>query len=830
MSRFNFKHIYIIPVIISLILVSCSQSKKVMKEKPRSNVYLPGVNKNNTTQEDSSKSDPQIITYTKEDGTLITFKEAIWDTINNESMTSITLEEVVVKSRSTQNTAERNGKILLDFIISVPKELQNPSWNLVIYPILSRGYVQFDTLSPLQLTGEKFRYEQDRAYKRYDKYLSQILTDSTEFFDNFVNKRGFYNYIRRREQTLLDLRHRYVQLDSINIDEDPIIDRFKFFNAKTRERFSNRFYAIPRNEIILTERKRENRKEVLSLFLSENSQGTFERQQTLRNISKLWENQDVKENDLQSRLPDTAGFHLKPTQYRSYQEKFSRFNKQEIHEYYRKRVVDFQNRYHKRTYDSLFHRPSYLREIEGKKAMDLAQISEEKNHLLYLIDSISQIDSIGIVRNFINERKYNKNLALDNNKDLEFQKRVKHPYLQDVRLDSIIQKAEDIEYYYTQEIDADENTSKLYLSLNGAISKSDGIFYNLPASDTLLYYVSSMTSFLDTTPRYVQRVVSRNAVANTKLYLQFPVGKSEILSNFGSNQAELDKLKKQMWGIMTDPIYIVDSIAITASSSPEGIVRTNEILSKNRAYAMANIFHQQYKVITDSLRVDHSGFIDESGKIVLMERKDDLPDLTNHIQVRWIAEDWKLLEKLIKTDESLRNRDQILVIIDKEKDYDRRETQIRQKYPSVYKELRESLYPQLRAVDIQFNLHRKGMLKDTIHTTEIDKNYEAGFALLKGRKYEDALEILRPYDDYNTAIAYMSIGYNEAALRILSNLKESAETKYLLAILYARKNKLEEAIQSFLRSCELNPRMRFRGNLDPEISELIQRFNLFDEF
>ena len=97
------------------------------------------------------------------------------------------------------------------------------------------------------------------------------------------------------------------------------------------------------------------------------------------------------------------------------------------------------------------------------------------------------------------------------------------------------------------------------------------------------------------------------------------------------------------------------------------------------------------------------------------------------------------------------------------------------------------------------------------------------------RRYEEALNTLRDYDDRNTAIAYMSLGYNKAAYRVLMaqpNVDWTAEEQYLLAIIAARLGDEQEAVQHFLRACELRSNLKFRGNLDPELSYLIRKYGL----
>ena len=110
--------------------------------------------------------------------------------------------------------------------------------------------------------------------------------------------------------------------------------------------------------------------------------------------------------------------------------------------------------------------------------------------------------------------------------------------------------------------------------------------------------------------------------------------------------------------------------------------------------------------------------------------------------------------------------------------------------------------------------------------TSSDSLYRRGVSLLQERDYPAALTLLRPYRDVNTALAYMALDYNASALEILTGLPRTAQVNYLLALLYARKQEEEKAVQCFLDACRENRALLFRGNLDPEIHVLIQRFGL----
>ena len=132
-------------------------------------------------------------------------------------------------------------------------------------------------------------------------------------------------------------------------------------------------------------------------------------------------------------------------------------------------------------------------------------------------------------------------------------------------------------------------------------------------------------------------------------------------------------------------------------------------------------------------------------------------------------------------------------------------------------------------VAFDFHMHRKDMVKDTIHTTVLDSTYMRGVNALLNMDYDAALALLRPYEDFNTAIAYMGLDRDWSAMEILSKMYPSAPVNYLMAILNARMGNEEEAVSRYLRACSQEPAYVHRGNLDPEISYLIKTYNLSQE-
>ena len=379
-------------------------------------------------------------------------------------------------------------------------------------------------------------------------------------------------------------------------------------------------------------------------------------------------------------------------------------------------------------------------------------------------------------------------------REAAFNRFVKFPYPEDVRLDSLVEGRSTVTYYYSQEVKTDETSKKILVTLQGQVLAVDDSAYRLPPSDTLSYVVSSMLSFVDTVPRYRIKVIDKFVTVEDRNYIQFFVGDTRVVDTLGDNRRQLDKITGLMRRIVEHQEFYVDTITLTAASSPEGDYRFNERLSQERAQALKRCLVRRYGRSIDTM-----------------------------LTVRWAAEDWTELTNRIRTDREIGNRDAILELIAAEKNPDRREQAIRQRFPKEYAYIRSVIYPQLRAVNFRYSLRRKGMVKDTIHTTELDTAYARGVQLLQKRKYAKALYILNDYNDRNTVVAHLSLDHNERAMELLATMPKDAVTEYLRAIACSRLGRKAEGREHFLEACRLDGRMEYRGNLDPEIAELLKQ-------
>ena len=286
--------------------------------------------------------------------------------------------------------------------------------------------------------------------------------------------------------------------------------------------------------------------------------------------------------------------------------------------------------------------------------------------------------------------------------------------------------------------------------------------------------------------------------------------------------------------ILADKDYIVDSLIITASCSPEGSYIMNNHLAELRAESIKEYFREYVNSYSDSLNnrfweisllPEDENSADGEGEDAFNEKMSNSVRLQDKIGTRWIAEGWDELYNLIKRETNIADRDYIDSCMSIS-NYDDRERAILNSPDGRY--IKEVLYPYLRCVKFDFYMHRRGMIKDTVHTREIDTLYMQGVEALQERDYKKAVTLLRPYRDLNSALAFICMDYNNSALEILKELPQSAACNYMQSVVYARMGREDWAVQHFIRSVEQDPAMRHRGNLDPEISSLLKKYHVLN--
>ena len=74
--------------------------------------------------------------------------------------------------------------------------------------------------------------------------------------------------------------------------------------------------------------------------------------------------------------------------------------------------------------------------------------------------------------------------------------------------------------------------------------------------------------------------------ANARFFFTFPSGKSTLVDTLTANRRQIAAVRSLTRGLMTDPVYIIDSITLRATASPEGTWQVNERLARERAEAL----------------------------------------------------------------------------------------------------------------------------------------------------------------------------------------------------------------------------------------------------
>lgn len=448
---------------------------------------------------------------------------------------------------------------------------------------------------------------------------------------------------------------------------------------------------------------------------------------------------------------------------------------------------------------------------------DSSYVSEEQFLTAY---GVSQKQAI---EHYTNKFAKNLNERRKARKDKMYAKYVKAPIVTEgIRLDTVMISSEgDFIYNYVQTINTRPKLRRADIVLSGDIYEQDKRLYSIPQSEPLTFYISSIAAFVDNSERYLTKVVERRASANTECRIDFEVGKSDVKPELGDNMTGIRYIENTLASLLENETFDLDSIVVRATASPEGLYASNGKLAQKRSESVSKYFDAFMKHYADSL-IDAAGVsMNIDGSEMQLTKKVDVIRFTP----RSIPENWEDLHSLVENDVVM-NVDQKSDFMKKydTRDPDAREAKMRS--TDYYKYMKDALYPQLRTVKFNFYLHRKGMVKDTIHTTVLDSTYMRGVQALRDMDYDVALTLLRPYEDFNTAVAYMGMDRNKSAMKILSKMEKTPEINYLMAILYSREGELEKAVECYVRSCKQNQSYVYRGNLDPEISVLIKMYGL----
>lgn len=476
-----------------------------------------------------------------------------------------------------------------------------------------------------------------------------------------------------------------------------------------------------------------------------------------------------------------------------------------------------------------------LRNLEIFIERNIPQVYALKTDTTFVSDEVFE-SYFGVTEEEAIEHYTNKFLRRRNewrkaNRQKMFSKYVKAPIVTDgIRLDTVVRFDNGTFLYnYVQTINTRPRLRKVDVVLSGEIYEQEKQVYSVPRCEPLTFYISSVSAFVDGTERYRTVVISRNVEANTSCNIDFRTGRSEIDERLGNNAREMAFIRENLRNLLLNDSFELDSVTIAAFASPEGTLAANNALTLRRSKAASDYFEKYIRFVRDSVQREDGLFItvgDDLSEGTLRgsgRARREIPFLA-----RPGGEDWAGLDALVAAD-TLLTEGQKARYAEFSAIADPDEREKRMKGEPWYRHVLDTHYPRLRTVRFTFALHRKGMVKDTVHTTELDTVYMKGVQAIRDHDYQAALAFLAPYHDYNTAVAYVALDRNLSALEILEPMPRSPQVNYMLALLYARQGDDQAAVQHYLNACGQDRSFISRGNLDPEISTLIKRYDLHKE-
>lgn len=394
-----------------------------------------------------------------------------------------------------------------------------------------------------------------------------------------------------------------------------------------------------------------------------------------------------------------------------------------------------------------------------------------------------------------------------------------------VRLDSVVydKSINGIRYFYAQNIKTRPGLKRVDMVMEGELYTNGRKLCNLAATSPITFYISSISSFADNSERYLKKVVYRDMHLQTSYNIEFGKGKCELDPNLSFNGRELQSIRRHIVQILDNEDYVMDSIIVASSCSPDGKIDLNDRISGLRGESVREYVYRYVEFCKDSIRRSVWNINEQEGNMYQEGIGEEKFDIGN-IKVASFSEDWDTLFSYVEKDTLIADKEDIMALAEIE-DPDAREAALRRMAGFGYVE--ENIYPKLRRVKFDFRLHRKGMIKDTVHTTELDTVYMRGVEALMERDYKLAVTLLRPYGCYNAAVAYVCMGYDKSALEILERLPSDARRDYMLAVVCCRLGDERKAVKYLKDSFAKDEGMRLRGNLDPEISGLMKQYRDF---
>ena len=258
--------------------------------------------------------------------------------------------------------------------------------------------------------------------------------------------------------------------------------------------------------------------------------------------------------------------------------------------------------------------------------------------------------------------------------------------------------------------------------------------------DTVATYEEAPIQYAATYRPVARELTLKTANLAGFAQLDFPVNSSKLSESYHNNANELEKISQSIQNLYGNQDVTLETIVIRSQSSPEGKYEANEKLANARAQAVMDYVNSHF----------------------------DFPE--GVVKAEAIAENWTGTREYV-ADSNLKNKDQILAIIDNEElAPDVKEQRIRSKYPAAWNTLMKDCFPYLR--------------RTAYLITYKDVDAESGNTHL---------------DLANKAMAE---GRYETAGDHLAKAGDSAEAEFARGTFYASQGKYKEAAEHYQKAAD----------------------------
>lgn len=323
-------------------------------------------------------------------------------------------------------------------------------------------------------------------------------------------------------------------------------------------------------------------------------------------------------------------------------------------------------------------------------------------------------------------------------------------------------------------ISFNDSRSLIVFALNGRVKLEPRIPYE----------VQPLVSFTEPKPE------QKNRKKQGQAFLDFKVGRSEIIPGFRRNPVELEKIRKAFAEIETNEDVKINGLFIEGYASPDGRYETNVRLAAQRAEALKNHIVKSH----------------------------NLPISNDKIRVASVPEDWDGLKVLLEAS-TIARKEQVMAVIDENEDIVRRKQRIQAiGGGSVYRAMLTELYPQLRRVEYQIDFsvkdygveEAKGLISKSPELLSQRELYLTAMSYSpESKEYENIMIDIIPHQFKDDAIAQINAaslmirrGEMSAARRVLERYQDDPAAWNNLGVLELYAGELDKAEELLAKAAQ----------------------------